>query len=173
MCDRLQPVKPVDYFERMGSPKRFDIDPIKLEKRYKALQWKLHPDRYPAATEEEQHIAAQQSASVNEAYQVLRKPESRASYLLHLLGIDISETGETICDPEILMEAMESREAVDSAQDQVELKEIQADIQERIRGCTQDLAVSFKEGNLVKAKRLAVRLSYLSKISDVLYEKIS
>lgn len=62
----------------------FDLDPAALEKRYKLLQWQLHPDKTVTRSPEEQHFSAEQATRVNQAYGVLRHPLSRANYMVGL-----------------------------------------------------------------------------------------
>lgn len=60
----------------------FDLDPAALEKRYKLLQWQLHPDKTVTRSPEEQQFSAEQATRVNQAYGVLRRPLSRANYMV-------------------------------------------------------------------------------------------
>lgn len=56
---------------------RRDADPEVVEKAYKALCMKHHPDRYPPA---ERADATERMRRLNEAYEVLRDPRKRAAY---------------------------------------------------------------------------------------------
>lgn len=60
----------------------FELDPAALEKRYKLLQWQLHPDKTVNRSPEEQQFSAEQATRVNQAYGVLRHPLSRANYMV-------------------------------------------------------------------------------------------
>lgn len=60
----------------------FDLDPAALEKRYKLLQWQLHPDKSVTKTAEERQYSAEQAALINQAYGVLRNPLTRANYMV-------------------------------------------------------------------------------------------
>lgn len=60
----------------------FDLDVAELERRYKALQLRLHPDRFGTASPLEREHAAQQAAAVNQAYDVLKRPLRRAHYIV-------------------------------------------------------------------------------------------
>jgi Fe-S protein assembly co-chaperone HscB len=64
----------------------FDLDPAALEKRYKLLQWQLHPDKTTLRSQEEQQFSAEQATRVNQAYGVLRRPLSRANYMVRFIG---------------------------------------------------------------------------------------
>jgi DnaJ-domain-containing protein 1 len=60
----------------------YDLDPAALEKRYKLLQWQLHPDKSAGKTPEERQYSADQATLINQAYGVLRNPLSRANYMV-------------------------------------------------------------------------------------------
>jgi DnaJ-domain-containing protein 1 len=69
--------------ETTGSgPPTFDVDLTELERRYKALLWALHPDRAAGRPPEERGYGAAGAARLNTAYGVLRRPLSRANYLV-------------------------------------------------------------------------------------------
>ncbi len=56
---------------------RRDADPAVIEKAYKALSMKYHPDRLPAEARSEANRRMQR---INEAYEVLRDPRRRRAY---------------------------------------------------------------------------------------------
>ena len=60
---------------------------------------------------------------MNHAFKTLQNPVLRAEYILQGQGIDLAESEQTLEDPELLMEIMESREALDEAisQEQVDV----------------------------------------------------
>jgi hypothetical protein len=60
----------------------YELDPAALEKRYKLLQWQLHPDKSAGKTPEERQYSADQATLINQAYGVLRNPLSRANYMV-------------------------------------------------------------------------------------------
>jgi curved DNA-binding protein CbpA len=66
---------------RSGEP-AFDIDEAALERRYKLLQWTLHPDKSVSRTPQERDFSAEHASHINQAYGVLRRPLSRANYLV-------------------------------------------------------------------------------------------
>jgi molecular chaperone HscB len=60
-------------------------------------------------------IAQSLSTLVNEAYQNLSKPLSRAEYILKRNGVEISET-EQLDDLEFISEVMEAREELENSE---------------------------------------------------------
>ena len=59
----------------------------------------------------------QKAAQINDAYQVLKNPISRAEYLLVQHGEDIRAEQQTMQDPMFLMEQMELREELEDIAD--------------------------------------------------------
>ena len=81
----------------------FNLDLDQLATRYRELARSVHPDRFADASEREQRLALEQSASLNEAYQTLKSPPKRARYLLALNGGELP-LEVTVHDPEFLLQ---------------------------------------------------------------------
>ena len=105
----------VNYFELFGLPVRFLLDKVALDKAYRDLQSRVHPDRFADAGAAEQRVSMQWATRANEAYNTLRKPLSRARYFLELHSVDLATESNTAMPAEFLVEQMEWREAVDEA----------------------------------------------------------
>src|SRR6478672_10172044 len=75
-----------DYFDRLGLPRRFLLDPAELERAYLAHSRAVHPDYHLAGSSGDLSASLELSAAVNEAYNVLRDPFTRAEHLLALEG---------------------------------------------------------------------------------------
>ena len=114
-----------DHFALFGLPPAFRIDPRALDKRFRELQARVHPDRFAHAGESERRVSLQWATRVNEAYQTLRNPLSRAQYLLDLAGQGVDKENNTAMPPEFLMEQMEWREAVAEARQAREIAELE------------------------------------------------
>jgi DnaJ-class molecular chaperone len=65
----------VDHYQRLQVTR--DADPEVIEKAYRALSLKHHPDRARGADEAR---ATRRMQSINEAYRVLRDPHLRSAY---------------------------------------------------------------------------------------------
>lgn len=102
------------YFELLGLPQRFDLDPAALERAYLDRSRETHPDRFAAAPASERRVAVQRSMELNDAYQTLRKPVRRAEYLLARHGLTIGDN-ERIADAEFLMSILTLREELAEA----------------------------------------------------------
>jgi molecular chaperone HscB len=104
-----------DHFELFGLPPRFAIDLDALERAYKDVQARVHPDRYAAGTAAERRVAMQWATRANEAYTTLRSAGRRAAYLVERAGVPIAAESNTAMPPAFLLQQMEWREALDDA----------------------------------------------------------
>lgn len=106
-----------DYFALLGLPKRFTLKREALERAWRDLQARVHPDRFATGSQAERRIAMQWASRVNEAHRVLRSPLQRARYLCELAGYEIGAERNTAMAPAFLMQQLEWREALDTARD--------------------------------------------------------
>jgi molecular chaperone HscB len=106
-----------NHFELFGLPAIFAIDLDQLDRHYRKLQSEVHPDKFAAASPAERLRSMQLATHVNEAYQTLKSPITRARYLLHLHGMDTLEETNTAMPATFLMRQMEWREAIEEASD--------------------------------------------------------
>src|SRR5258708_3872279 len=98
----VQPPGQLDHFRRLGLERGFALDPAEVERRYFALQRRLHPDRFATRGPRERALSQSQASSLNAAYETLMDPLRRASYLLAPEGIAVDRrAGPTIHDPEL------------------------------------------------------------------------
>lgn len=104
-----------NHFELFGLPVAFGVDAERLDKAYRDIQARIHPDRFAHAGEAEQRLSMQWTTRVNEAYQTLKKPFDRARYLLHLQGVDAMDPKNTVMPPDFLMQQIAWREALAEA----------------------------------------------------------
>ncbi len=101
-----------NVFEILGLEPSFDIDREQLEERFLDLTAANHPDRFTDPLE--QADAADRAAAITGAYRTLSDDESRANALLALLGGPSAEEDKSL-PPDLLMEMMEVREALEAA----------------------------------------------------------
>ncbi len=164
-CRVVQPPRAIDHFARLGLARGFAIDPRDLERRYFALQRQLHPDRFATRGPREKAISQGQAVSLNGAFEALKTPLSRAAYLLALAGHGI-EDERTIRDPELLVEQMERRETLDEARDAAGVETCIGAAVADAMSIEAELGAAFAAGDLVRARRAALRLRYLQKLVD-------
>ncbi|MDC5847707.1 co-chaperone HscB [Vibrio europaeus] len=103
----------MNYFELFGLPSQFNLDGSLLSSQFRELQKQFHPDKFATASERDRLMAVQKAAEINDAYQVLKNPISRAEYILSENGVDIRGEQQTMQDPMFLMEQMELREELE------------------------------------------------------------
>ena len=111
-------------FELFGLPKQFVQDRTRIDMRWKELQREAHPDKFAAHGPAAQRIAMQWSVRINEAYQRLKNPLKRASYLCELHGAPINAENNTVMPVDFLEQQMHWREALDEAKNSDDLNKI-------------------------------------------------
>lgn len=103
-----------DHFDRLGLPRRFALDGAELERQYLARSRAVHPDFHSTSSAGDLAASLELSAAVNEAYNTLRDPFTRAEYLLLLEG-GPTATEQRQVPPAFLAEMLELREQVEEA----------------------------------------------------------
>lgn len=160
-----------NHFELFGLPVGFIIDGAALAERYRDLQRVVHPDRYANGTEQEQRLSLQQTTRINEAYETLKNPVTRAQYLLSLHGIDMEAEKETTRDTAFLMEQLQLREELENARHAEDpaavLDDLMGRISAMIKKLVAQMAIQFEDPSptSLEAAREAVRkMQFLNKL---------
>jgi molecular chaperone HscB len=120
-----------NHFELFHLPQSFAIDMAALNKAFHEVQSQAHPDKFANATSTEKRVAMQWATRANEAYQTLKDPLKRATYLCELNGVELQTESNTAMPREFLMQQMEWREALDDAKgvkDIVSLEKLEAQL---------------------------------------------
>ena len=117
-----------DDFTLFGLPHRFALDRAELDASWRALQAKVHPDRFAHEGAAAQRLAMQWAVRVNEAYSCLRDPLKRASLLCELAGAPIAAESNTAMPAAFLMQQMAWREALEDAADLAAVQALDDDI---------------------------------------------
>ncbi len=99
-----------NYFKLFGLKTDFLLDISQLSEAFQQLQKTAHPDKFAHASSQEQLLAVQKSATINEAYQTLKDPLKRAEYLLKLRETEMPSEQASFQDNAFLMQQMELRE---------------------------------------------------------------
>ena len=145
---------------------RLDLDQLAV--RYRELARNVHPDRFADASEREQRLALEHSASLNEAYQTLKSAPKRARYLLTLSGHELP-LEVTVQDPEFLLQQMQWREELEELQDDADLAGV-AVFKRRLKAAQEHLNESFAAcwddaAQREQAERLMRRMQFLDKLT--------
>ncbi|MDH2925351.1 co-chaperone protein HscB [Nicoletella semolina] len=155
-------------FSLFNLPVQFSVDRELLSERYLTLQKQLHPDNFASHSVQEQRLAIQKSAEINDAFQVLKSPVRRAESII------LINTGETqnveeksMRDMDFLMQQLEWREKlehIEHTQNETELTVFlkQINTQEAVIIAELDATLSAK--NWQKATALCDKLRYIQKL---------
>src|ERR1700741_788130 len=103
------------HFELFGLSPTFAVDQEALERAYREIQARVHPDRFAHAGDAARRASLQWTTRVNEAYRALKSPVQRASHILALHGVDVAFETNTAMPASFLAEQMELREALENA----------------------------------------------------------
>ena len=118
-------------FALFDLPIAFQVDSALLNERYLALQKSLHPDNFSAASAQEQRLAIQKSAEINDALRILKDPITRAD---SIIAINTGETEnpeeKSNNDIDFLMQQMEWRETLENIENRQDTDELTAFAQE-------------------------------------------
>jgi molecular chaperone HscB len=131
------------HFALFGLPERYALDDVALDRAYREVQSRVHPDRFARASAAEQRVALQWATRANEAYRTLREPLRRAIYLCGLHGQDPVDEHDTKMAPDFLMQQLEWREALDAARasgDQPAIDRLRATLDEARDAMKADVA---------------------------------
>jgi molecular chaperone HscB len=153
-----------NYFELFELPVSFDIDKERLVNCYRDLQHVVHPDKYVNASEKERRLAMQKAVQINEAFQTLKNPLSRAMYLLQLQGID--KDNQTDMDGEFLMAQMELREELAEIKDFDALNAFLNRIEKQMQNLIVQLSQEFREKNWQAASSSVSKFQFFTKLHE-------
>lgn len=156
-----------DDFTLFGLTTAFAQDRAALDARWKALQAEVHPDRFASEGAAAQRVAMQWAVRVNEAYQRLKDPLKRASYLCELKGAPIQAESNTAMPAEFLMKQMEWREALDEARDDASLDHLRQQVAAQRRSTLDGIGRLIDvEHNFAAAAQLVRALMFVERFSD-------
>ncbi|WP_070970695.1 co-chaperone HscB [Vibrio sonorensis] len=161
----------MNHFELFGLPSQFVLDGSLLSSQFRELQKRFHPDNFATASERDRLMAVQKAAQINDAYQVLKNPISRAEYLLSENGIELKGEQQTMQDPMFLMEQMELREELESIANLAEAEDALFDFDARVsKMYKQQLSAIEEELDQAKWQLAADRVRKLKFIAKLKHE---
>jgi molecular chaperone HscB len=156
----------MDHFARLGLPAALDLEPASLDRAYFALQRQWHPDRFVARPPDERARASSEAAALNDAYRTLKDPLSRAVYFAELRGVELPGDGKTIDDPDLLMEAMETREALHEAATPDAVDALAREAKRQAQEALEELADLFLHEDKPAIRKTLLRLRYFDKFAE-------
>jgi molecular chaperone HscB len=133
-CGKLaQFPRNVDYFGLFEVPRKLGIEMKGLEAKFLQLSWKLHPDNFVNASEQERDLSLKRSSELNDAYRTLRDPVSRTEYLLAIEGMRKEGENKQNVPPELLEEVFALNESLDELREAKSGGEATATLKARLR----------------------------------------
>ena len=165
-----------NHFDLFGLSPIYSIEGEALERSYREIQSKVHPDRYAHAGDAERRASLQWTTRVNEAYRTLKDPVQRAKHLLELHGVDVAFETNTAMPPEFLTQQMELRESLEAAKTPASLDEMR----KRLRQNKSELQKQIAEAldtrkDYAGAAGLVRKLQFLDRLDeeiDSAYERV-
>jgi molecular chaperone HscB len=119
-CSRIQSLgRHGDYFLFFALPRKLVIDMAELDRRFRDLSRKFHPDFYYNASPAERLASLERSSYLNDAYRALKQPVSRIEHLLTIEGMPLgkSDEGAAKVPPGLLEEVFALNEELDEIRD--------------------------------------------------------
>ena len=151
-----------DPFALLGIAPSYDLDLAALERAFFERSKAEHPDRVAGAPAAERVAALSRSRALNDAYQLLKKPVSRAEYLLSRAGVTIGDNERL--EPAFLMEILELREELAEARAAGQLArvgELEAAMKARRADALDALPALFAANDFAAIKHRLIVLRYI------------
>jgi molecular chaperone HscB len=156
-----------NYFVLFGLPVCFKLDLTELQKRFLKLQSQVHPDRFAHGSAAEQRVALQWATRVNEAFQTLKNPVTRAAYWCELQGQAIDTAKNTSMSTQFLMQQMQWHENLEAlnenpCQNKHALSHLHQEIQDVEKNILAQINVCIDDHNdAIKAAELTKQLMFI------------
>ncbi len=158
------------YFSLFDLPVQFDIDLNLLTERFRNVQKQVHPDKFASGSERQKLMAVQQASEINDAYETLKKPLTRAEYMVAEHGHDVRHEQKTINDGMFLMEQMELREEledIESAADpETALDDFYDDVKVLIERYTSEFVQQYQSADYEAAALAVKKLRFIYKLQE-------
>ncbi|KAG5728766.1 Co-chaperone protein hscB [Termitomyces sp. T112] len=155
--------KHYEIFGLPDEPNPFVIHLPTLKERFRSAQVLCHPDSWASKGANKLVVAQTLSARINEAYQCLLKPLSRAEYILNCHHLPVSEADQ-IDDIQFISGIMDARETIEDATEKSQVENLVKKNTSEIRETIQELENLFGRAQWEDAKSAAIRLRYLEGI---------
>ena len=146
-----------DDFTLFGLAQRQALDRADLDACRRELQAQVHPDRFASEGAAAQRLAMQWAVRVNEAWQRLKDPLSRAAYLCELRGVPVAAESNTSMPAAFLTQQMEWREALEDAAAGADIERLDQAVQRDERAMLAELTGLLDERHDTAAAAAQVR----------------
>ncbi|KPA54326.1 cobalamin 5'-phosphate synthase [Photobacterium leiognathi subsp. mandapamensis] len=160
----------MNHFELFGLPFQFELNGNQLATQFRELQRHFHPDNYATASERDRLLAVQKAAQINDAFQTLKNPVSRAEYMLAERNEDIRGEQKTLQDMTFLMQQMELRETLEAIPDSSDPESALFDFEQQASAMYKEhlaqLTVLLNSEKWVEAADAVRKLKFIVKLRD-------
>lgn len=170
MSDTIPEAQFDNFFALFEQPVQFEVRQDSLDQHLRLLQKQYHPDNVAknlADTAQAQQHSEQASALINQAYQTLSAPDSRASYLLEMAG-QAQNLEHSIADLDFLEDAMQMRMDLDDAisdKDRLTLQQLHPQIVERLTKQSERFNTAYQNTDWQTAIDATQKLKFLVKLN--------
>ena len=137
-----------NYFELFDLDTSFFISDTNLKDSYRREIARFHPDKYASKSDSEKLQALQNTSLLNTAFESIKSPLNRASYLLKLDGVDPFDEKDTAMAHDFLISQIELREElelIESKTDSVQLEGFIERIESRVQSKIESISDAFKD----------------------------
>jgi molecular chaperone HscB len=171
--------KTTDYFAIFGLPRKLWIEMEILEQKFLQMSWRLHPDNFANAPEEERNLSLKHSSELNDAYRTLRDPVDRVEYLLGIEGARKEGEHKQQAPPELLEEVFELNESLDELREakasgadlgtlKSRLESAEKNFQQKLGDVDTQLQAAAHEWDAALQGEAATRKKIMAKLNDLL-----
>ena len=157
-----------NYFELFSLEVDFAIDLTKLEQAYQSQISIFHPDNFVTKGDKEKSIALQNTSLINTAYDTLKSPLLRATYLLELQDINAFDEKDTQMDIDFLMNQIALREQLESLEvdkDELALDDFIEQISQKVTQNIEQISQLFELNEFDKIKNLVRELKFYTQLN--------
>ena len=133
-----------NYFELFDLDTSFFISDTNLKDSYRREIARFHPDKYASKSASEKLQALQNTSLLNTAFESIKSPLNRASYLLKLDGVDPFDEKDTAMAHDFLISQIELREELELIESKTDSDQLEGFI-ERIESCVQSKIESISD----------------------------
>lgn len=156
-------------FTLFNLPVDFQINNDLLSSRYLSLQKSLHPDNFAHSSPQEQRLAMQKSAEVNDALQILKDPIRRVDAIIAIYTGEHKDLEQTHHhDMAFLMQQMEWRERleeIENAKNAAQLMDFSIEVEKTEQQFLSEISTALSAQNWSQAAQINDRLRFIKKLN--------
>ena len=137
-----------NYFELFDLETSFFISDSVLKDSYRREIARFHPDKFASKTDSEKLQALQNTSLLNTAFESIKSPLNRASYLLKLKGVDPFDEQDTAMEQDFMLSQIELREElelIESKNNTDQLEDFVDRIESHVQSKVEIISNAFKD----------------------------